>query len=50
MIIVGVREVTSVPNGTVTAISVPVITPTPSGKLKETISFAGLAATVTVTI
>ena len=49
---VATRAVTFVPKGTVTAILVSVITPTATGlvKLKAVISFAGLAATVTVTM
>ena len=49
---VATSAVTFVPIGTVTAILVPVITPTAAGvvKLKAVISFAGFKATVTVTV
>ena len=49
---VATSAVTSVPNGTVTAISVPVITPATAGlvKPKAVISLAELAAIVTVTV
>jgi hypothetical protein len=53
-VIVGDREVTAVPYGTVTAIvwfdSVTVPVADGEAKLKAVIAFAGFAATVTVTV